>query len=439
MTDSFAPSPAVQQAPVAIIGWGTAGVNALIGLRNAGYQGPVQVFSNTGIPPYSPILTSYYAGGAKTYDQCFPWSSEDLADLNPQVMADCPVTRLDVKERAIHTPQGTFPYAKCVIATGAKPMCYGFPQVEGFEPLVLRTMDDAQRLKNAITDPTCKRILISGASMVALKTLEACVERGLEVSLVGMMPHVLDRNALPQAAERFEEGLRSYGITLRLGTTVKAVEVLSPQEAEAAGAKLRVTFANGDVDVFDHISVSHGMKCNLDFVPEGALEMDRALVVDRFMRTSDPDVYAAGDVAQAFELISRSKQIVGIWKNAAVQGNVAGTAIAAEMAGHAPDQKRAFTGSIATNTIEVMDLLFNSAGTMMVGQTEQVEVRESQGMLVVYVFTTEGMPEGQRRLVGFNLVADKRNGDLSRAYDTGVMLTLRIEAAARDFLQQAGR
>ena len=60
-------------------------------------------------------------------------------------------------------------------------------------------------------------------------------------------------------------------------------------------------------------------------------------------------------------------------------------------------------------------------------------------MLVVYVFTTEGMPEGQRRLVGFNLVADKRNGDLSRAYDTGAMLTLRIEAAARDFLQQAGR
>ena len=439
MTDSFTPSSAIQQAPVAIIGWGTAGVNALIGLRNAGYQGPVQVFSNTGIPPYSPILTSYYAGGAKTYDQCFPWSAEDLADLNPQVMADCPVTLLDVEEHAIHTPQGTFPYAKCVIATGAKPMCYGFPQVEGFEPLVLRTMDDAQRLKDAITDPTCKRILISGASMVALKTLEACVERGLEVSLVGMMPHVLDRNALPQAAERFEEGLRSYGITRRLGTTVKAVEVLSPQQAEAAGAKLRVTFANGDVDVFDHISVSHGMKCNLDFVPEGALEMDRALVVDRFMRTSDPDVYAAGDVAQAFELISRSKQIVGIWKNAAVQGNVAGTAIAAEMAGHVPDQKCAFTGSIATNTIEVMDLLFNSAGTMMVGQTEQVEVRESQGMLVVYVFTTEGMPEGQRRLVGFNLVADKRNGDLSRAYDTGAMLTLRIEAAARDFLQQAGR
>lgn len=431
MTDSRTSSCSAEQAPVAIIGWGTAGVNALIGLRNAGYNGPVQVFSNTATGPYSPILTSYYAGGMKTYEQCFPWSADDLADLNSQVMANCPVTSLDVAGHMIHTPQGSFPYAKCVIATGAKPMCYGFPAVEGFEPLVLRTMDDAERLKQAITDPTCKRILISGASMVALKTLEACVERGLEVSLVGMMPHVLDRNALPEAAERFEEGLRSYGISLRLGTTVKAVEVLNAQQAAQAGAKLRVTFANGDVDAFDHISVSHGMKCNLDFIPEGALEIDRALVVDQFMRTSDPDVYAAGDVAQALELISGSKQIVGIWKNAAVQGNVAGAAIAAEMAGSAPSEDHAFTGAIATNTIQVMDLLFNSAGTMMVGETEQVEVKEAHNMLVVYVYTTEGAPVGQRRLVGFNLVADKRNGDLGRAYDTGAMLTMRIEAAAR--------
>ncbi|MDO4503493.1 MAG: FAD/NAD(P)-binding oxidoreductase, partial [Coriobacteriia bacterium] len=399
-------------APVAIIGYGTAGVNALIGLRNAGYDGPVQVFSNTGIAPYSPILTSYYVGGMKTYEQCFPWTADDLADLRPDVLANCPVTELDPANHLIRTPQGDFPYSKCVIATGATPMCYGFPQVDGFEPLVLRTMDDAERLKTAITDPTCKRILISGASMVALKTLEVCKNRGLDVSLVGMMPHVLDRNALPQAAERFEEGLRGYGINLRLGTTVQQVEVLDENEAAEAGAKLRVTFANGDVDVFDHISVSHGMKCNLDFIPEGALEMDRAIPVDEFMRTSDPDVYAAGDVAQAYELISRSKQIVGIWKNAAVQGQVAGAAIAAELAGQQPDPKAAFKGSIATNTIEVMDLLFNSAGTMQVGETEQVEVRESDGMLVVYVYTTAGEPEGSRRLVGFNLVADHRTCDI---------------------------
>ena len=66
-------------APVAIIGYGTAGVNAIIALRNAGYAGPVRVFSDIDTLPYSPILTSYYAGGEKTYEECFPWSATELA------------------------------------------------------------------------------------------------------------------------------------------------------------------------------------------------------------------------------------------------------------------------------------------------------------------------------------------------------------------------
>ena len=70
------------QAPVAVIGYGTAGVNALIGLRNGGYTGPVDVFSNIEGLPYSPILTSYYAGGEKTREQCFPWTAEELAALS---------------------------------------------------------------------------------------------------------------------------------------------------------------------------------------------------------------------------------------------------------------------------------------------------------------------------------------------------------------------
>ena len=109
------------KAPVAIIGYGTAGVNALIGLRNAGYDGLVQVFSNTGIPPYSPILTSYYAGGEKTYEECFPWSADELAELGAEVLENCPVTELDTQAHLIRTAQGDFPYSKCVIASGATP------------------------------------------------------------------------------------------------------------------------------------------------------------------------------------------------------------------------------------------------------------------------------------------------------------------------------
>ena len=417
---------------VAIIGFGTAGVNAAISLRTAGYEGVIRVFSNTGTLPYSPILTSYYAGGRKGYDECFPWTAEELADLHLTVMQNCPVRELDPAAHAIRTPQGEFIYAKCLIATGATPMPYGFPGVEGepdFVPFALRTMDDATRLREALEDPACERMLVSGASMVALKMLEACLDQGKQVTLVGMNPHVLDFNALPPAAERFERGLLAKGAQLRLGQTIKSVRRIGADEGEGAG-RLEVTFSTGEHDVFDGIAVAHGMASNMGFIKDGALEIDRALVVDDYMRTSDPDVYAAGDVAQGLELISGQKRIVGIWKNAAVQGACAGRAIAAEMAGGALAPELAFGGGIATNTIAVDGTLFISAGTMEVTENRFVEVREMDDMTVVYVWQNGEGEGAASRLVGFNLASDT-DEEGGVAYDTGAMLTLRIEAGCR--------
>lgn len=432
------------EAIVAIIGYGTAGVNTLIALRTAGYKGKIIVFSNTQMLPYSPILTSYYVGGKKSYEECFPWSAEELASLDAEVLDDSPVTRLDPEAHMIYTSQGAFTYTKCVIATGATPVCWGFTGACATESFMLRTMDDAQRLKAAITKPGCKRVLVSGASMVALKTLEACLDRGLEVTLIGINPHVLDMNALPQAATRFEKALLDKGVQLKLGQTIKAVE-LTEDKAHPLGRKLEVTFSTGETEPFDVITVAHGMECNLAFVEKGSLQMDQGLVVDDFMRTSSPDVYAVGDVAQAQELISGEKRIVGNWKNAAVQGACAGRAIAAELAGVeiAADAAYQYKGSILTNTIAVNGALFISAGTMEVTAQRHVKVCESKEMTVVYVFegeaegtggaassavdgTSGGVAESKKRLVGFNLVCDEDEAG-NAAYDTGAMLTLRIE------------
>ena len=407
---------------VAIIGYGTAGVNAAIGLRNAGYDGEVRVFSDIDTLPYSPILTSYFAGGRKTYEECFPWTADELGELELTVVSEA-VVELDPTTHTIRTQTGEYAYDKCVIASGATPTCAGFPKVEGgdYEPLVLRSMADAHRLRTTLESPSCGRVLVSGASMVALKTLEACLDRGKKVTLVGMMPHVLDMNALPEAAERFERGLRDKGVELRLGQTIAAVKRL-----DSTDGKLEVTFSNGESDVFDEISVSHGMRCNLGFLKPGTLDMEAGLIVDEFMRTSDPDVYAAGDGAQATELISGEKHIVGIWKNAALQGACAGAAIAAELAGEKPPADCALRGSISSNTIAVDGTLFISAGTIQVGPEwpdRRVEVRERDDMTVVYIW------EGDR-LVGFNLTSD-RDEEGSIAYDTGAMLTLRIEEALR--------
>ena len=414
---------------VAILGYGTAGVNAAIALRNAGYDGEIEAFVDKtfspgeGQPamPYSPIMTSYYAGGLKTRKECFPWDADLLEQLRVTFVAEGPVTSLDVADKRVVTAAGSHGFEKCIICTGATPQTFGFPADCGYEPLVLRTMEDAERMKAAFEAPDCKRVLVSGASMVALKTLEAALSLGRDVTLVGMNPHVLDFNAFPETATRFERGLESFGATLRLGMTIQDVEV-----ANAAEGKLRVTFSNGDVDFFDAISVAHGMKCNLDFVEKGSLDIDRALLVDDFMRTSNPDIYAAGDVAQALELISGERRIVGIWKTAALQGEVAGRAIAAELAGKAPSADFAYRGAIATNTIQVRDLLFTSAGTMLQDENTELDVTETDEMTTALLY--RDIPGRGKTLVGFNIVEDaSKEGD--KAFDLGAMLTMRIEAS----------
>ncbi len=415
--------PSTEAAPVAIIGFGTAGVNAAIALRQAGYRGAIDVFSDLDTPPYSPILTSYYAGGMRPYDECFPWTEEEMGALSLNVHNGTPATGLDVQAHVVRTSQGDFPYSKCVIATGSSPSTVGFPADCGYEPLALHSMADAERMRAALEDPACRSVLVSGASMVALKMVEACLAQGKQVTLVGMNPHVLDYNALPAAAERFERGLAAKGVRLRLGQTIADVRMREGADVPE-GRTLAVAFSNGDVDEFDEVAVAHGMRCNLPFVQEGALEADQGLLVDEFMRTSDPDVYAAGDVAQALELVSGQRRIVGVWKNAAVQGAVAGRAIACELAGRTPQEADAFPGSISSNTIAVDGTLFISAGVTDAGPGTRVEVREGSDMTVVYVYRERegGQPP---QLVGFNVVSDV-NEEGGVAYDTGAMLTLRI-------------
>lgn len=409
-------------APVAIIGFGCAGFNAAVALRRHGYDGIIQVFSNIDTLPYSPILTSYYAGGMIDRDKCFVWSSDDVEDLWLDVRSGHPVTELDAAAHVIHTENGAHPYSKCIIATGSTPTPVGFPKDCGYEPLMLRTMDDADRLKAAIENPGCTRILVSGTSMVSLKAVEACLAHGLEVTLVGIMEHVLDMNALPEAATRFEKGLVAQGVRLELANPINKVEVIE-DEGHPLGRRLVVTFADGSTGEFDEIFVAHGMRNNLEFVDDCSIDVDRGIIVDEFMRSSDPDVFAAGDVAQATELISGEKRIVGIWKNAAWQGACAGRVIAKELAGDHPTAEDACIESLATNTITVNDTLFLSAGTIVVDETRYVTVENDDAMTIVRVF--EDTPHAQGLLVGFNIACDfdEPGGD---AYDLAAMMTMQI-------------
>ena len=410
MTESIA------SRPVVVLGFGTAGISAVQALREAGYDGTIVAVSDAEPLPYSPVLTSYYAGGRIARDQCFIWSESDIAHLEVEMHTHTRAVAIDVAAHEIMLDDGCrIGYSKLLISTGAQPIAPGFPQADFYHPLVLRTMEDAERLRLALTSPHCRKVLVSGTSMVGLKVLEACLDRDVHVTLLGRSQHILRASAHPIVAERFEGLLSERGVALRLAQMATAIS--SDPRNQSAGASeacnggnstsgegtvfggCNVTFSDGDTEHFDEVVLAHGVRPNLDFVGEG-LQVDRGLVVDQFMRTSAPDVFAAGDVAQALDVSTGARRIIGLWQNAVQQGRCAGRTMAAELAGRTPAWP--YPGSIACNTIHVRDIVFASVGSVEEGQNRCYEMRETDNALHVLVYETSG---SERRLVGANTLS----------------------------------
>ena len=392
--------------PVVVLGFGAAAVSAICSLRECGYDGPLTVVTDAGPEPYSPVLTSYYAGGRIGREQCFPWKDVDFPNLIDDLLFQQAPASVDFAAHEVELVDGRrIGYSKLLIATGAHPVAPGFPGPEAYSAHVLRTVEDADRLRRALVRKPYTRVLVSGTSMVGLKALEACLGHGADATLLGRSAHILRATAHPLIADAFERLLEERGVTLRLSQTIDRVDFSN----ESGNCIVR--FDSGDVETFDEIILAQGVKPNLGFVEPGSIEMEDGLIVDSFMRTSAPDVFAAGDVAQALDLTSGKKRVIGLWQNAVQQGRCAGAAIAAELAGRAP--MRRYPGSIPSNTIHMQDVLFASAGSVAESEGRTIETIASSQSTSVFAYERNGSKD---QLVGFNILAvvspDCRNESL---------------------------
>ena len=469
---------------VALIGYGAAALNAAISLRTTGYQGEIQAFSNAGALPYSPMMTASYAAGACDYQGMFPWDKADLAQLNVQVIADAPVTCLNVQERTITAGGQEYPYDLCLIASGAHPVGVGVPAAGAekaagaFHPLYLRTLEDARVLHDALTSENASRILISGTSMVALKAVDACLAQGVEVTLLGRSEHIMRRTACDEIAEALEDALREKGVDVRLSQIIEEAQL-------AENGQVRITFSNGDVADYSHVLVAHGIAPNLDFVPDGVFTQvecaqeqgqgadalaagvalpgngaaqgliadiaTQGIPVNEFMHTSDPYVYAAGDVAQVPNITTGTRTPAGLWKEACLQGACAGRAMAAALAGTQPLAADAYYGFVPSNTITVGECVVISGGTMEFTQKRWLDVQKHDECLIAVMHEQgedaadnaannfvdnaadnaggsanvnggEQLPQPLARIVGYNVFSKNGNPATSLAYDQAAML-----------------
>jgi nitrite reductase (NADH) large subunit len=210
---------------------------------------------------------------------------------------------------------------------------------------------------------SAKRALVIGGGFIGMLAAEALRKRAMDLTIVEMadqlMPQLLDA----EGGKIFERAVRDAGVDLRLGTQVSAVG--------ANGQGVRVTLsAGGSIDT-DLLVVAAGVRPNLGCVANGVVEKGRGIRVNDHMETSEPGVYAAGDVAESADFVSGVPTVHAIWPTAVDQGRIAG----ANMAG----RPVSYPGSLGMNVVGLFGVTLAQVGRFREAAGDATEVSGSGG------------------------------------------------------------
>jgi 3-phenylpropionate/trans-cinnamate dioxygenase ferredoxin reductase component len=303
-----------------IVGGGMTGALAAQTLREEGFDGKITMLAQEPNAPYErPPLSKDYLQGKADRDSIFvhpePWYAEHAVELS----LGSAVTSLDPASRTVTTATGErLSYDKLLLATGSKPRHLDVPGADLDGVYYLRNVEDSDRLKIKFAE--AKRVVIIGAGWIGLETAAAARAAGLDVTLLvsGDLPleHVLG----PEVAPIFDELHRSHGVELRYRTT--AVELTGRH-----GTVTGVMPSDGTRIDADMIIVGVGVAPRTELAAAAGLKIDNGIVVDEHLRTSDPDIFAAGDIALTYSPRLGRHIRVEHWANARRQGAVAAKAM----------------------------------------------------------------------------------------------------------------
>ena len=310
-----------------VVGGGLAAAKAVEELRSAGYDGDVVVFGEEHHLPYErPPLSKGYLLGDDELESAFvhdpDWYDQNDVDLRLGQR----VTGLDTAAKVVRTEAGDQAYDKLLLATGSSPRHLAMADDSGAPVAYLRTIEDSQHLKETFASGTS--VAIIGAGWIGLETASAARKAGADVTVLESLDLPLLRVLGPEVAQVFADLHTEHGVDLRLGVQVSAIE--------KADGRAVVRLGDGSSVTADLVVVGIGVAPNVELAEAAGLETDNGILVDEHLGASEPDVYAAGDVANALHPVLGRRLRVEHWDTAIEQGKTAAHA----MLGHTPTYDR---------------------------------------------------------------------------------------------------
>ena len=305
-----------------IVGGGLAGAKAAETLRAEGFDGEVVLFGDETERPYErPALAKGYLLGKDERDSVFVHAAEWYPEHGVDLRLNAPVTSINRAARTIAFDGGRLSYDKLAITTGASPRKIAVPGADLGSVFYLRTLGESEALRAAFTQDA--RVVIVGAGWIGLEAAAAARQAGSSVTVIGREPGALYAAIGPELGEKFAELHRSHGVRFRFGESpaeFRPAEVhgklpASGDSREGWPVGWVVTSSGAELPA-DVVVVGIGAVPNDAIATAAGLEVSNGVVTDAALRTSDPDIFAAGDVASSYLPLLGRHLRMDHWSNA---------------------------------------------------------------------------------------------------------------------------
>ncbi len=297
-----------------IIGASAAGAQAAEDLRKLDKQANITVISAEKHLPYSRCLISRLVDGRLSEDNLYFKTKHFFEDYNLQGVLNTKIVRIDKKaNRIISEDNREFAYDKLLIATGSTPW---IPKISGIDlngVYFFHSLDNAHGIMKSLEK--AERAVVLGAGFVGLEAAYALSRRGLSVTVVEKASQVLP-NQLDNVASQIIQGdLENMGVEIILNESLISVNGNDSVHS--------VTVADKSQLDCDLLIIATGMKSNIGLLEETGIRTDKGVFVDESLRTSDPNIFAAGDVIEIDDISTGRRVTSATWFNAVLQGKYA--------------------------------------------------------------------------------------------------------------------
>ena len=311
----------MRHADYLIIGSSHAALSALHTLRMHDTDGAVTMVTRDATLPYSPTVLPYVVSGRSQPERVFLKGDDYFRAQKVDYLRGMEVAQVAADRDVVCLANGDeIGYRMLLVASGAKPVVPPIPGLDRVRYHVLRTLDDAVALHDALEG--ARRAVVLGAGLVGMHAAENLAHAGATVAIVEREPHVLPGYFDAEAAAMIARAFAAKGV--RLHTDTEALSV-APGETGCS-----VMLDTGESLPCDLLVVGVGVAPVTGFLQGSGVDIDRGVLVDDTMRSNVVNIYAAGDVAQARGFYDGVKTLNGILPDAVEQGRIAGMAMAGD-------------------------------------------------------------------------------------------------------------